>query len=319
MLMISSPPENRLPVNTYVSEYSDKLIREAIMREIDRKGQIFFIHNEIFNIEIITQRIKKLVPEAIVNFAHGQMEKNHLEKVINDFIDKKFNVLICTTIIESGIDMPNVNTLIVNNSHKFGLSQLYQIRGRIGRSEKSSFAYFMVPKNAILNKNSEDRLSALISSSEYGTGYNLALRDLELRGAGNVLGKEQSGHINNIGYDLYNSLLKSAVDTLKKGNDLDLGFFLQNIIDIKINARIPDSYIGDLNLKLQIYLQIAKIRTLKELKKFEEEIVDRFGKIPIELQLLIQMIFPYKRFSKKNSFFLSINSVINLLPNLLKT
>ena len=287
--MISSPPENRLPVNTYVSEYSDKLIREALIREIDRKGQIFFIHNEIFNIEIITQKIKKLVPEAIINFAHGQMEKNHLENVINDFIDKKFNVLICTTIIESGIDMPNVNTLIVNNSHKFGLSQLYQIRGRIGRSEKSSFAYFMVPKNSILNKNSEDRLSALISSSEYGTGYNLALRDLELRGAGNVLGKEQSGHINNIGYDLYNSLLKSAVDTLKKGNDLDLGFFLQNIIDIKINARIPDSYIGDLSLKLQIYLQIAKIRTLEELKKFVEEIVDRFGKIPIELQNLIQI------------------------------
>jgi transcription-repair coupling factor (superfamily II helicase) len=147
----------------------------------------------------------------------------------------------------------------------------------------------MVPKNSILNKNSEDRLSALISSSEYGTGYNLALRDLELRGAGNVLGKEQSGHINNIGYDLYNSLLKSAVDTLKKGNDLDLGFFLQNIIDIKINARIPDSYIGDLSLKLQIYLQIAKIRTLEELKKFVEEIVDRFGKIPIELQNLIQI------------------------------
>ena len=213
--MINTAPENRIPVNTYLSEFSEDLIREVILRELDRKGQIFFVNNEVFNIEIIADQLKRIVPEAKVSIAHGQMDKNNLENIIKDFTSKQTDILVCTTIIESGIDMPNVNTLIVNNSHKFGLSQLYQMKGRIGRSEKTSYAYFLTPPGSRINEISEERLNAIISSSEFGSGYDIAMRDLEIRGAGNILGKEQSGHITSIGFELYNSLLKSAVESLK--------------------------------------------------------------------------------------------------------
>ena len=284
--MINTAPENRIPVNTYLSEFSEDLIREVILRELDRKGQIFFVNNEVFNIEIIADQLKRIVPEAKVSIAHGQMDKNNLENIIKDFTSKQSDILVCTTIIESGIDMPNVNTLIVNNSHKFGLSQLYQMKGRIGRSEKTSYAYFLTPPGSRINEISEERLNAIISSSEFGSGYDIAMRDLEIRGAGNILGKEQSGHITSIGFELYNSLLKSAVESLKNGDESDLNFFLMNTVDIKVSARIPEDYIDDIKVRLNIYMRLSKLRKIEDLQKLSLEIEDRFGVIPEELEKL---------------------------------
>ena len=287
--VINTPPENRIPVNNYLSVFSEDLIREAILREMERKGQVFFVNNEIFNIEIIAKQIKKIVPEAKIEVAHGQMDKKQLESIITNFMENKFDVLVCTTIIESGIDMPNVNTLFINNSHKFGLSQLYQIRGRIGRSEKSSYAYFLLPKNSRINDPSEERLNALINTAEFGSGYDIALRDLEIRGAGNILGKEQSGNISSIGLELYNSLLESAIESLKNGNEGILDFFLINTVDIDIDSRIPEEYIDDIKIRLNLYMRLSKTREIKGLEEIKKEISDRFGDIPLELERLIKI------------------------------
>ena len=285
--VINTPPENRIPVNNYLSIFSEDLIREGILREIDRQGQVFFVNNEVFNIEIISNQIKKIVPEAKIAIAHGQMEKKELEEVITNFMENKFNVLVCTTIIESGIDMPNVNTLFINNSQKFGLSQLYQMRGRIGRSEKSSYAYFLLPKSSRINEVSEERLNALINSSEFQSGYDIALRDLEIRGAGNILGKEQSGNISSIGLELYNSLLESAVDSMKNGKEEILDFFLINTVDIDIDSRIPEDYIDDIKIRLNLYMRLSKIREINQIYEIKEEIIDRFGEPPEELERLL--------------------------------
>ena len=285
--VINTPPENRIPVNNYLSVFSEDLLREGILREIERQGQVFFVNNEVFNIEIISNQIKKIVPEAKIAIAHGQMEKKELEEVITNFMENKFNVLVCTTIIESGIDMPNVNTLFINNSQKFGLSQLYQMRGRIGRSEKSSYAYFLLPKSSRINEVSEERLNALINSSEFQSGYDIALRDLEIRGAGNILGKEQSGNISSIGLELYNSLLESAVDSMKNGKEEILDFFLINTVDIDIDSRIPEDYIDDIKIRLNLYMRLSKIREINQIYEIKEEIIDRFGEPPEELERLL--------------------------------
>ena len=287
--VINTPPENRIPVNNYLSVYSDSLIRQGILREMERKGQVFFVNNEIYNIEIIANQIKKIIPEAKIEIAHGQMDKKQLESIITNFMENKFDVLVCTTIIESGIDMPNVNTLFVNNSHKFGLSQLYQMRGRIGRSEKSSHAYFLLPKDSRINDLSEQRLNALINTAEFGSGYDIALRDLEIRGAGNILGKEQSGNITSIGLELYNSLLESAIESLKNGNEEELNFFLINTVDIDIDSRIPEEYIEDIKIRLNLYMRLSKIREITDLEEIKNEIEDRFGEIPTELERLIRI------------------------------
>lgn len=287
--VINTPPENRIPVNNYLSVYSDSLIRQGILREMERKGQVFFVNNEIYNIEIIANQIKKIIPEAKIEIAHGQMDKKQLESIITNFMENKFDVLVCTTIIESGIDMPNVNTLFVNNSHKFGLSQLYQMRGRIGRSEKSSHAYFLLPKDSRINDLSEQRLNALINTAEFGSGYDIALRDLEIRGAGNILGKEQSGNITSIGLELYNSLLESAIESLKNGNEEELNFFLINTVDIDIDSRIPEEYIEDIKIRLNLYMRLSKIREITDLEEINNEIEDRFGEIPTELERLIRI------------------------------
>ena len=285
--VINTPPENRIPVNNYLSVFSEDLLREGILREIERQGQVFFVNNEVFNIEIISNQIKKIVPEAKIAIAHGQMEKKELEEVITNFMENKFNVLVCTTIIESGIDMPNVNTLFINNSQKFGLSQLYQMRGRIGRSEKSSYAYFLLPKSSRINEVSEERLNALINGSEFQSGYDIALRDLEIRGAGNILGKEQSGNISSIGLELYNSLLESAVDSMKNGKEEILDFFLINTVDIDIDSRIPEDYIDDIKIRLNLYMRLSKIREINQIYEIKEEIIDRFGEPPEELERLL--------------------------------
>ena len=215
MSAIQTAPEERLPIKTYVSEFSDELIREAIRREIDRRGQVYFLHNRVYNIDYIAGYIRRLVPEAKVGVAHGQMGENGLEQAMVDFAEGNVDVLVCTTIIESGLDIPNVNTLIVNRADTFGLAQLYQLRGRVGRSARRAYAYLLIPQHRSLTETAEKRLKTMLAATELGAGFQIAMKDLEIRGAGNILGANQSGHIYAVGFDLYTRLLSDAVESLR--------------------------------------------------------------------------------------------------------
>ena len=291
---IETPPEERLPIKTYVSEESDDLTREAILRELDRDGQVFYLHNRVKDIELIGNKIQELVPEAIVGIGHGQMPEDELEQVMAAFERREFNILLCTTIIESGIDLPNVNTLIVDRADMFGLSQLYQLRGRIGRGTNRAYAYLMVPRAKQLTEQAEQRLNTILAATELGAGFQIALRDLEIRGIGNLLGSEQSGQISAIGFDLYTKLLSEAVRQLKElegGQDAitpSLPEFSTVRVDIGIDARIPDSYIEDLAQRLSIYQRLARINSDTELDDLDEEIRDRFGPMPTHVKLLMK-------------------------------
>ena len=291
---IETPPEERLPIKTYVSEESDDLTREAILRELDRDGQVFYLHNRVKDIELIANKIQELVPEAIVGIGHGQMPEDELEQVMAAFERREFNILLCTTIIESGIDLPNVNTLIVDRADMFGLSQLYQLRGRIGRGTNRAYAYLMVPRAKQLTEQAEQRLNTILAATELGAGFQIALRDLEIRGIGNLLGSEQSGQISAIGFDLYTKLLSEAVRQLKElegGQDAitpSLPEFSTVRVDIGIDARIPDSYIEDLAQRLSIYQRLARINSDTELDDLDEEIRDRFGPMPTHVKLLMK-------------------------------
>jgi transcription-repair coupling factor (superfamily II helicase) len=215
--MINTPPQNRLPIKTTVVEYDQDLIRQAILKEINRKGQVFFLHNRIQDIEKIKEKLVRILPENIrLAIAHGQMHSKHLEKVMADFLSAKIDCLICTMIIESGIDIPNVNTILVNNAHQFGLSDLHQLRGRVGRFDRPAYAYFMVPKNETLDTDARKRLSAISEHAQLGAGFKIAMEDLEIRGAGNLLGEEQHGFIAAVGFDLYCRLLREAINNLQK-------------------------------------------------------------------------------------------------------
>ena len=294
MSTIDTPPEERLPIRTYVSEESDDLTREAILRELDRGGQVFYLHNRVKDIELIGDKIQKLVPEATVQIGHGQMAEDELEKVMAAFDRHEFDVLLCTTIIESGVDLPNANTLIVDRADMFGLSQLYQIRGRIGRGTNRAYAYLMVPRAKSLTEQAEQRLNTILAATELGAGFQIALRDLEIRGIGNLLGSEQSGQISAIGFDLYSKLLAEAVRQLKEaeeGNEsVEPGApeFSTVRVDIGIDARIPDSYIEDLAQRLSIYQRIARMTTEAEIDDIDEEIRDRFGPMPTHVKLLMK-------------------------------
>ena len=215
MSAIQTAPEERLPIKTYVSEFSDELIREAIRREIDRRGQVYFLHNRVYNIDYIAGYIRRLVPEATVGVAHGQMGENRLEQAMVDFAEGGVDVLVCTTIIESGLDISNVNTLIVNRADTFGLAQLYQLRGRVGRSARRAYAYLLIPQHRSLTETAEKRLKTMLAATELGAGFQIAMKDLEIRGAGNILGANQSGHIYAVGFDLYTRLLSDAVESLR--------------------------------------------------------------------------------------------------------
>ena len=291
---IETPPEERLPIKTYVSEESDDLTREAILRELDRDGQVFYLHNRVKDIELIGNRIQELVAEATVGIGHGQMPEDELEQVMAAFERREFNILLCTTIIESGIDLPNVNTLIVDRADMFGLTQLYQLRGRIGRGTNRAYAYLMVPRAKQLTEQAEQRLNTILAATELGAGFQIALRDLEIRGIGNLLGSEQSGQISAIGFDLYTKLLAEAVRQLKEsegGQDAvtpSLPEFSSVRVDIGIDARIPDSYIEDLAQRLSIYQRLARINSDSELDDLDEEIRDRFGPMPTHVKLLMK-------------------------------
>ena len=285
MDLIEEPPEDRYPVQTYVMEESDSIIHETIIRELDRGGQIYIVSSRISGIDRIANKIMTLVPEASIAIGHGRMKETELENVMTDFIDGNYDILISTTIIESGIDIPNVNTILIFDADKFGLSQLYQLRGRVGRSNRVAFAYLLYRQDKQLTEVGEQRLRAIREFTEFGAGFKIAMRDLEIRGAGNILGSEQHGHIVSIGYELYCKLVDEAVNALKgmppAQEESDVS------ISINVSAFIPNHYIEDESLKLQIYRKISFTETDEEMKELLAELSDRFGPVPTSVKNLI--------------------------------
>ena len=287
MSLIEEPPEERYPVQTYVLEQDEELIREAIQRELDRDGQVYIVYNRVRGIYKVASQITELVPDAVVAVGHGQMNEKQLEDVMIDFVNHESNVLIATTIIESGIDIPNVNTIIILDADRFGLSQLYQLRGRVGRSTRMSYAYLMYQKNKVLTEVAEKRLRAIKEFTEFGAGFHIAMRDLEIRGAGNLLGTEQHGHMMNIGYELYCKLVDDAVRAL--GGQIVNPDREETSIEIDVPAFIPETYISDELLKLQMYKKIAAIRDEEDHTEVIDELIDRFGELPTEVENLVKV------------------------------
>ena len=291
---MDTAPEARLPVKTFVSEYSEEVIKEAILREMERGGQVFFLHNRVRSIEQKAAELAELVPQARLLIGHGQMAETDLEDVMYSFANGEADVLLCTTIIESGLDMPNVNTLIVDRADRFGLAQLYQLRGRVGRGDHRAYAYMLVPGGRRITDAAHRRLEAILEASELGAGFRIAMRDLEIRGAGNLLGSAQSGHIREVGLDLYGQLLKEAVDELKRGEGEDAttgGALMADLprVELQMPARIPESYISHMASRLSIYQRAARIRERHEAPELAEELKDRFGPPPEEVENLLRV------------------------------
>jgi transcription-repair coupling factor (superfamily II helicase) len=280
MSNITTPPEERHPVLTYVGPYDEKQVSAAINRELLRDGQIFFIHNRVESIEAVSERLKKLVPGVKIGIAHGQMNERALEEVILAFWNREFDLLLCTTIIESGIDIPNANTLIVDRSDLFGLSQLHQLRGRVGRSRERAYAYFLYPTEQPITELAHDRLTTIATNTDLGAGMQVALKDLEIRGAGNLLGGEQSGHIAEVGFDLYMRMVADAVDEFKTGYFEDKPKNVECKVELPINAHLPVSYIESERLRLDLYRRIADAQSDAALSEIKSELIDRFGEIP---------------------------------------
>jgi len=288
--VIATPPLRRLSVKTFVHEYQDTIIKEAIQREIMRGGQVYFLHNEVNTINKKAEDIKALIPESRPLVAHGQMHERELERAMTDFYHRHYNVLVCSTIIESGIDIPTANTIIINRADKFGLAQLHQLRGRVGRSHHQAYAYLLAPPRKQMTSDAIKRLDAISSLDELGIGFTLATHDLEIRGAGELLGESQSGDIEEIGFSLYMDLLSRAVDSLKAGKEPDAEKSLlqhRSEVDLHISALIPEDYLQDVQLRLQFYKRIANARTLSELDEIQVEMIDRFGLLPDPLKNLI--------------------------------
>lgn len=290
--VINTPPEDRFPIATYICRRDDKVILEAIRRELDREGQIFFVHNRVRSIQKIARDLKRLFPQARIGIAHGQMVEEQLEDIMIDFLEKKYDILVCTTIIEVGLDIPNVNTIIIDDAHKFGLSQLYQLRGRVGRTDRRAYAYFLYPSYRSISDTARKRLQAIKEFSELGSGFKLAMRDLEIRGAGNLLGKEQHGSVGDVGFNLYCRLLEEAIKELreeKEGKEKKKD--ITPVIDIKIDAYIPGAYIPDLKQRVLIYKKLAEIKDLEGLERVKEELRDRYGIYPREVRNLLEIIY----------------------------
>ncbi|MGE5561126.1 MAG: transcription-repair coupling factor [Chloroflexota bacterium] len=287
MSVIESPPEDRFPVQTYVVEANDDLVREAITREVNRGGQVYYVHNRVQDIDRVTERLQKLVPDIRIGVGHGQMSEEQLEKVMLDFLDGEIDVLVCTTIIESGLDIANVNTLIIDEADHYGLSQLYQLRGRVGRSNRLAYAYFTYKRDKVLTEVAEKRLQAIKEFTELGSGFKIAMRDLEIRGAGNILGPEQHGHILAVGFDLYCQLLEEAVHELKG----EVPPAVQEpVIELAVDAFIPDSYITDPKQKIEVYKRIVASRDHADAADIEEELEDRFGELPAAVRNLLNIV-----------------------------
>lgn len=286
MSVLEEAPEDRLPIQTFVCEYNEEMVREAIVRELAREGQVYYVYNRVNNIADVAATISDLVPEANVAFAHGQMKESELERIMYDFVNGEIDVLVATTIIETGLDISNVNTMIIHDSDQMGLSQLYQLRGRVGRSNRTAYAFLMYKRDKVLKEVAEKRLEAIREFTELGSGFKIAMRDLEIRGAGNLLGKSQHGHMQAVGYDLYCKMLNEAVKT-KKGISVIEDF--NTLVDLDVDAYIPPEYIVNEVQKLDIYKRISGIENERECDDMREELLDRFGQIPKSAENLLRI------------------------------
>lgn len=280
--IIASPPARRLLIKTFVRQSDEMVIREAILREILRGGQVYYLHNDVATIENCAEKLAELVPEARIVIGHGQMRERELERVMSDFYHQRFNLLVCSTIIETGIDVPTANTIIIERADKFGLAQLHQLRGRVGRSHHQAYAYMLTPHPKTLTKDAEQRLEAMSTIDNLGAGFALATHDLEIRGAGELLGSEQSGQIESIGFSLYMDLLENAVKALQEGREPSLDEITQHQaeIELRVPALLPDDYLPDVNMRLSFYKRIASSENLQSLNDLKVELIDRFGLLP---------------------------------------
>lgn len=291
MSLMNTPPELRLPIVTYLRKKSEGMIQEAVRREIERGGQVYYVHNRVEDIDDIAYKLSQIVPEASIIAAHGQMPEEQLENIMIDFFNRKYDILVCTTIIEIGLDIPNVNTIIIDEAHKFGLAQLYQLRGRVGRADRRAYAYLLYPSKDILTDNAKKRLQAIREFSDLGSGFRLAMRDLEIRGAGNLLGKEQHGFVSEIGFNFYCQLLENSIDELKQ---LESGEIREDEkapeIDLKLDSYIPDYYISDSKNRVACYQQLSQVKTGAELDDISRGLKDIYGSYPQEVENLIAVI-----------------------------
>jgi transcription-repair coupling factor (superfamily II helicase) len=297
MSIVETPPEERLSVQTYVGAYDDTLVRQVILRELERNGQVFFVHNRVQSIALAARKLQDLVPEAQIAIAHGQMPEEQLEKVMTDFISGKYDILVTTTIIQLGLDMPNVNTLIVDRADRFGLAQLYQLRGRVGRGINQAYAYFFFDQDRRLTPQAHKRLRTIFEATELGSGFGIAMKDLEIRGAGNLLGVRQSGHIAALGFELYSQLLAQAVEELKaqqagearksvtagQANDMPS-------ISLPLDAHVPEDYVSNLSTRLSLYHRLARVQHTKEVEDTARELEDRFGRLPQPVENLLYVV-----------------------------
>ena len=286
MSVIYEPPQNRKPIQTYVLEYDKEVIKEAITKELERGGQVFYIYNIVDTISVKALELQNLVPEARIAYAHGKMSGKEIEEIMQDFVDGKTNVLVCTTILESGIDIPNANTIIVENADRFGLAQLYQIRGRVGRSNRQAYAYITYRRDKMLSEDASQRLKAIKEFTEFGSGFKIATRDLQIRGAGSIFGEMQHGHIEQVGYDMYNRLLDEVVKEMK-GEKVEEEPEIS--IDLNVSSYIPEEYIENASQKIEIYQDIANSRTEEDIQNIIDEIIDRYGEMPTEVNNLIEI------------------------------
>jgi transcription-repair coupling factor (superfamily II helicase) len=286
MSILSTPPQNRHPIETIIGEYNEEKLAVAIRQEVERGGQIFFLHNRIESLNEVRINIERLVPEMLVETAHGQMDPKDLEDVMHRFIHGGFHVLFSTTIIENGIDIPNVNTIIIDRADRYGVSQLYQLRGRVGRSDRVAYAYLFYPGDKALSEIAMKRLQVISDFTDLGSGFKIAMKDMEIRGAGNLLGKEQSGEIYSVGFDLYLRLLDEAIQKLENSNyESDI----ETLLELEYTGFIPDSYIDSAQAKMEVYKKIASIQTKYELERVYSELIDRFGPLPDEAQSLLSL------------------------------
>jgi transcription-repair coupling factor (superfamily II helicase) len=297
--VITTPPPNRYPVETHVIRFGEESIRDAIRYEISRGGQVFFVHNRIENIKEVAGMIQRLVPDAKIGIGHGQMDGKKLEDLMLRFMNNEFDVLVSTTIIESGLDVPNANTIFINNANNFGLSDLHQMRGRVGRSNKKAFCYFITPEYSAMTDEARKRITALEQFSELGSGINIAMTDLEIRGAGDLLGGEQSGFINEIGFETYQKILAEAIEELKDKEFKTLyeetegpkkNFVKEMTIDTDFELLFPDDYVNNITERLNLYTKLNELKNETELQKFEKELLDRFGEMPKEAEDLLNSV-----------------------------
>jgi len=286
MSVLETPPEERVPVQTVVIEYSDAVIRDAILREMGRGGQVYFLYNRVRSIESFYARLRALVPEARIGVAHGQMKEHGLEDVMMDFYAGSYDVLLCTTIIESGLDVPSANTLIVYDAERFGLSQLYQLRGRVGRSSRQAYAYFTVRQDHLLSETAQQRLEAIREFTEFGAGFRIAMRDLEIRGAGNILGPEQHGHLATVGYDMYCKLIEETLAEVGQGT---VRRELETRVDLRVDAFLPGEYVADEKQRMEMYKRIASVVTDTDRTEVLEELIDRYGDPPPVVETLLDV------------------------------